>query len=124
MDMGTRIKTARKNQGLSQVTLAEKVGVSPGGCGHWERDFNTPSVENLVKLSVVLNVRFEWLATGRGAMEYHEEGQDGFQQEREQFTPEDERQLLEGYRALSEQRRHLVTELVQFLLFPDDEKKP
>lgn len=118
--MGERIQQARKKQTLSRAQLAKKVGVSSGGCGHWERNFNTPSVENLVKLAVILNIRFEWLATGRGTMEYSEDSSDGFQPEREEFTPEDEQKLLEDFRSLPEKKRILVNELVRCLSTPSN----
>lgn len=32
-----------------------------------------PSVHNLSKIAVTLNIKFEWLATGRGSMIYEDE---------------------------------------------------
>jgi len=32
----------------------------------------TPTVENLSKLAITLAVNFEWLATGRGDMDYNQ----------------------------------------------------
>ena len=51
------------------------LGVSRGACGQWERGITVPSVMNLSKLAWHLNVYFEWLATGRGEIEYKENKQ-------------------------------------------------
>lgn len=55
MTLGQRIQAARKNKGLSQETLAEKVGVSRQALGKWEKDTALPSLENLQALAAVLD---------------------------------------------------------------------
>jgi len=62
MLMGQRIKFARKQNDLSQLQLADMIGVSNSACGQWERGHTSPTVENLAQLAIVLNVHFEWLA--------------------------------------------------------------
>ncbi len=54
---------------MTQLQLVSKVGVTKSACGQWERGVTTPNVENLSRLAIILNVRFEWLATGRGEMD-------------------------------------------------------
>jgi len=66
MDMAQRIRLARKQKGLTQLQLAALVGVSKGACGQWEVGMTSPTVENLSRLANILEVNFEWLATGRG----------------------------------------------------------
>ncbi|MBT4328782.1 MAG: helix-turn-helix domain-containing protein [Gammaproteobacteria bacterium] len=66
MDLADRISNTRKSKGLSQSQLATIIGVSRGACGQWETGYSTPSSQNLRKLATVLEVHFEWLATGRG----------------------------------------------------------
>lgn len=62
-----RIREARKTTGISRAELARRVGVKPSAAVQWEHDDGTaPSVRNLMKIADVLNVSFEWLATGRG----------------------------------------------------------
>lgn len=51
---GARIKAARKQAGLKQKELAEKLGMSPGGVGRWENDFRTPTVKTLTKIANVI----------------------------------------------------------------------
>ncbi|MCC4597837.1 helix-turn-helix domain-containing protein [Xanthomonas campestris pv. phormiicola] len=64
--VATRIRSARKALGLSQVALAGRLGVHRATLAHWERaDGFVPSVDNLRVLSMELQVEFEWLAVGR-----------------------------------------------------------
>jgi transcriptional regulator with XRE-family HTH domain len=115
MNIGKRIQNARNSRELSRIQLANKVGVSPGGCGHWERNFNTPSVENIAKLAVILNISFEWLATGRGEMEYSDEGREQLKEVGNKFPPKDELKLIREYRQISIKKRELVANLVSYL---------
>lgn len=73
MDMHERIGLARKAAGFNKSELARTLGLTPTSCSSWElapsnRNNSRPSVENLARLALILNVRFEWLATGRGPM--------------------------------------------------------
>jgi len=66
MDLADRIAKARKSRKLSQTQLATVLGVSRGACGQWEAGFSPPSSKRLADLARVLEVPYEWLATGRG----------------------------------------------------------
>lgn len=66
MDLTTRILIARKDKKLSQQALADLIGVSRSALAQWETSMSSPSLENLRKMAKLLNVSFEWLATGRG----------------------------------------------------------
>lgn len=66
MSIARRIREAREARGRSQSSLAAAVGVTRGACGHWEKGATVPSVAHLAQVAAVLDVRFEWLATGRG----------------------------------------------------------
>jgi len=73
MDMNERICVARKAAGFNKSELARTLNVTPTSCSSWElpignRNNSRPGVENLGRLALILNVRFEWLATGRGPM--------------------------------------------------------
>lgn len=50
------IKELRKKQGLTQIELAKRVGVSMMTIQLWERASTKPNEENLKKLMEVLNV--------------------------------------------------------------------
>ena len=49
--LNERIKQLRIGRGLSQVDLAEKLGVSKQSVSNWENDNIQPSIEMLVKIS-------------------------------------------------------------------------
>ena len=73
MEMNDRISLARKEAGFNKSELARNLDVTPTSCSSWElpasnRNNSRPSVSNLSRLALILNVRFEWLATGRGPM--------------------------------------------------------
>jgi transcriptional regulator with XRE-family HTH domain len=122
MELCTRIKSARERIGLSKSELGRLVGVTPTSCISWElpsgdRNSARPSVENLAKLAIVLNVRFDWLATGRGSMTYSP----GVQEETppyaacEDFLPSDQRALLKAYLRLPARKRKALIELLEGL---------
>lgn len=48
------LKSIRKNKGISQMTLAQKVGVSLLTIQLWEKGVTKPNEENQVKLEKVL----------------------------------------------------------------------
>ena len=58
MNIGHRIKSLRKYQGLTQKELAEKVHKSPQVISNWERGY-TPNItnEDIVNLATALNVK-------------------------------------------------------------------
>ena len=53
---GEKIREARKNLGLSQEALAQKLGVSKVTICWYENGDRIPSLENFVKLTEVLNL--------------------------------------------------------------------
>ena len=59
--IGARIKTARKNKGLTQEKLAEICSLSTAHIGHIERGTRIPSVDTLFKISEELSVSVDWL---------------------------------------------------------------
>ena len=61
MTLGQNIQTARKAKGISQETLAEKIGVSRQALGKWEKDTALPGVDNLQALAKELGVSVDAL---------------------------------------------------------------
>lgn len=61
MTTGTRIAQKRKELGLSQEQLGEKLGVSRQSIYKWESDTVLPEVEKLVALSKLFSVTVGWL---------------------------------------------------------------
>ena len=60
-DLGSRVRAARRKNGLTQEKLAEKVGISPSFLGHIERGTRVASLETLVALCNELQVTPEYL---------------------------------------------------------------
>lgn len=61
MTLGQRIAQKRKEQGLSQEGLGEKLGVSRQAIYKWESDSALPEVEKLISLSQLFGVSVGWL---------------------------------------------------------------
>ena len=61
MTLGEKIKDARKQCGLSQEQLAEKMSVSRSAIAKWETDKGLPDIDNLKALAGFLNVSVDYL---------------------------------------------------------------
>ena len=61
MTLADKLKEARKNAGLTQIELAEKLCVSRQAITKWESGKGIPDVDNLRTLSKVLNVSIDFL---------------------------------------------------------------
>lgn len=61
MTLGEKLKEARKQAGLSQEQLAEKLGISRSAVAKWETDKGLPDVDNLKALSGLLSVSIDYL---------------------------------------------------------------
>lgn len=114
MSIGERIQYARSHRGYSQVQLANMIGVTRGACGQWERGISSPNIENLSRLALILNVAFEWLATGRGQMEPRgrvTETQANYANQ--QVLSDQQRELLAGFARLSQNKRDALVRFLQ-----------
>lgn len=61
MTVGQRIAQKRKEKGLSQEALGERLGVSRQAIYKWESDAALPEIEKLVKLSREFDLSIDWL---------------------------------------------------------------
>lgn len=59
--MGTMIASKRKAAGMTQLELADKMGVTDKAVSKWERDLSFPDVNSIPKLAEVLGVTVEEL---------------------------------------------------------------
>ena len=114
-----RIKLARQRMGLSKSALSRILGVTPTSCISWElpesdRNSARPNVENLTRLAVVCNVRFDWLANGSGAMTYDGDkaAVAGDPVIRKKQLPPDQRLLLDLFKHLPPGKQDAVMELL------------
>lgn len=64
MTIGERIKHYRKNAGLSQEDLAQKLFVSRQTISLWEIDKTMPTIENLILLKDIFGVSIDEILTG------------------------------------------------------------
>ncbi len=61
MEFSERLKKLRKQTQLTQVDVAEKLGISQPAYASWERGVKKPTQENLVKIAQILNVSVDYL---------------------------------------------------------------
>lgn len=69
LELGTKIRQYRKDQGLSMQALADKVGITPSMLSQIERDLANPSINTLQLISSALNVPLFHFFTGTGGPE-------------------------------------------------------
>lgn len=53
---GQRLARLRKQKGLTQEEIANRVNISPQAVSKWENDISSPDIDTIVKLSEILNV--------------------------------------------------------------------
>lgn len=61
MEFSQRLKNLRKQAHLTQVDIAEKLGISQPAYASWERGIKKPTQGNLVKIAQILNVSVDYL---------------------------------------------------------------
>ena len=59
MTLGEKIRTLRKNAGLSQEALAEKLGVSRQAVSKWENDNGMPETEKLIVMAKLFDTSLD-----------------------------------------------------------------
>lgn len=69
MDLAERLTLLRKENGISQLELAEKLGVSRQAVSRWETGASIPSTEKLISLSKLYNVSMAYLIGEEDATE-------------------------------------------------------
>lgn len=61
IDLGAKVRACRRAKKLTQIELAEQVGISASFLGHIERGTRVASVDTLVALCNTLQVRADYL---------------------------------------------------------------
>lgn len=59
--LGNKITELRKEKGMTQLDLADKMGVTDKAVSKWERDLSCPDIHTITRLSEVLEVSVEEL---------------------------------------------------------------
>lgn len=64
MNLANRIQTLRKQSGMSQEALAEKLGVTRQAVSKWESEQSAPDMENIIAISDLFEVSTDYLLKG------------------------------------------------------------
>ena len=60
-DFGLRLQKLRKNRGMTQAELADRLGVSKGTIYRYERNLQDPSLQIAIRLAVLLRTSLDYL---------------------------------------------------------------
>ncbi len=102
--IGERIKTRRKQLGLSQTDIYERCDITSGALSKIENGKTTPSIIAFYKLSQVLECDMNWLATGISSNLQNCD------------VCKLEEDLLNGFRELPEEDQEELMEILQLKL--------
>ena len=102
VEIGKRIQGRRKQMGLTQEQLADKMDVSIQMVSNLERGNKSIRIENLIKLSEILNISTDYILTGKE-------------------TTEDMQTLTEQMASLSQKERKMMKLLMDFCLSENEE---
>ena len=116
----SRIKQARKDAGLSQAALAERLGLGRTAVAQWERNNAAgPTVGHLTEIALATGVSFEWLATGRGPRVIGGQGKDPPAIVMDYIAQsESEERMLIAFRSLSALEQVPVLEMLESRVTP------
>ena len=67
MTLAGKLKSIRKQAGMSQEQLAEKLGVSRQAVTKWETDAGIPDIENVMAISALFNISIDDLLSNEKA---------------------------------------------------------
>jgi transcriptional regulator with XRE-family HTH domain len=103
-DIGTRIRATRRERGLTQDELAERVGVSRSAVAQWETGRTGQVTGNLSRIAGALQVNVEFLMVGddkRAAGEVRQGDELALLRLYRECEPEDRQMLLRTARRLT-----------------------
>ena len=103
-NIGTRIRAARRDRGLTQDELAEQVGVSRSAVAQWETGRTGQVTGNLSRIAGVLEVNVEYLMYGddkRAMGEVRQSDELALLRLYRECDPEDRQMLLRTARRLA-----------------------
>lgn len=127
--MKDRIRTIRKEAGLTQSQFADALGLGRQAIAFYEGGQREPSGPTINLMCDKYNIRKEWLLTGKGDM--HQSGMPTASPEKQEkiaqivgkmYLDDDgfRTKLIEGIAALSDAQLRCVKDFIQSL---DDDKK-
>jgi len=65
MNIADRIQYLRKQRGLSQDELADKIGVSRQAVSKWESEQSMPDLDKIIVMSDLFEVTTDYILKGR-----------------------------------------------------------
>ena len=71
MEIGSKLKNARINSGLTQEQVAEKIQVSRQTISNWENEKSYPDIISVINLSDLYNISLDELLKGDADMISH-----------------------------------------------------
>mgnify|MGYP000017743329 CR=1 FL=1 len=102
MSFGSRLRDKRKELGITQPELAEKLGVSQSAIGSWETDVNSPRATLLYDLFDILQCDANYLFQDEAKQLYKDEA-----------SPEEFEKLVKKYRELDSHGKDMVDIVLQ-----------
>ncbi len=118
MNFKDRLKELRKHKGLSQVALAEELGVSKSIIGAYETGDRNPSYEALEELADYFNVSIDYLIGKDDKSMYYLDPEVAARAQ-EIYEDPDLRILLDAKRDLSKEDLDAVVNIVKALKAKD-----
>lgn len=75
LSLGNNIFAKRKENGMTQEDLADRLGVSRQAVSDWERNVKKPETQNLIDLAKLLGASIDWLCADElaGSEALHQE---------------------------------------------------
>ena len=102
MSFGSRLRDKRKELGITQPALAERLGVSQSAIGSWETDVNSPRATLLYDLFDILHCDANYLFQDETKQLYKNEA-----------SPEEFENVIKKYRELDAHGKDMVTTVLQ-----------
>lgn len=102
MSFGSRLRDKRKELGITQPALAEKLGVSQSAIGSWETDVNSPRATLLYDLFDILHCDANYLFQDETKQLYKNEA-----------SPEEFENIIKKYRELDDHGKDMVDTVLQ-----------
>lgn len=102
MSFGSRLRDKRKELGITQPALAERLGVSQSAIGSWETDVNSPRATLLYDLFDILHCDANYLFQDETKQLYKNEA-----------SPEEFENIIKKYRELDAHGKGMVATVLQ-----------
>lgn len=116
MTINERIRTLRKQKGLTQAEFGKKIGIGQAGVSKLEQEGNVVVEQNIRLISEAFGVNPAWLRTGEGKAQIDEEEAfiqrmiDRYQMEGLDAT------VIRAYLTLTREQRQTIREALQPLI--------